>query len=523
MCFLEKHRIRFLCCGLILATQVFNMLHNMIGVGTLAYPSTFKNTGILPGAFITIICSIMVFYSADLIIKNMLKLRRWTFLGISKELYPPIISNIIELLKSVTTFLSSTAFAISALDNLPCIVLLIKNNNGQEIINGRLLNALIIFVFLSLIVLYENIESLKFISSAGLFIFIVAVLMLNGYLIIDHSTSNEYLLYKEYTDDYFLSVSTNCLAFAIHYNATRYYYEIAREELKIILRERENNLTNIETNVLIILENEELNDIDYMNAMSRLENIEIHERSLRIMKFTLFITFLISCILYLIFGISGYIKLGNDVEGDVLNSINDPSPLIKCLKILVGLSVMTAIPLTIHPAVNGIMNVLKEMSEMRCNIYGNNNNRDANVYHNIANNINENPNFIRENFKIIRKIIAILMTFGVMYTAAVIEDLDELLEFKGCTLIVMFVLLIPAIDRLTIIWYYDRIDKEYLWRSILILLLGITIMVAGLASWIHKYSKKENEIKLSNYTNFTSKDCKFGIWKYYFNNNNNLN
>ena len=268
--YIENHRIRFTCCSIILATQVFNMLHNMVGVGTLAFPSTFDDTGLIPGIIITLLCAFMVFQSAELIILNMLRVRRWTFLGISKELYPPIISNIIELLKAITTFFSSTAFAITALDNLPCIF--ISSN-----FNGRILNAIILFILLIIPVILDDINSLDILSLIGLLVFIISVLVLNGYIIINNFENDNYEILTYPNSKWFPSISKNCLAFAIHYNATRYYYEIAREELKIILRERDNLTTN-EEEVLTILENDKLSDIDYMNAMSTLD-IEIHEQS----------------------------------------------------------------------------------------------------------------------------------------------------------------------------------------------------------------------------------------------------
>jgi amino acid permease len=526
---IENHRIKFSCCSLILATQIFNMLHNMVGVGTLAYPSTFKNAGIIPGTIITVISGIMVYYSAELIILNMLRVKKWTFLGISKEIYHPIISKIIELLKSITTFLSSTAFAITALDSLPCLTLSIENG-GEEIINGRLLNAFIIFIFLCFVVLYEDINSLSIISFIGLFVFIGTVFTLNGYIIMYSFPKNKYEVLTEPNWDWMLAISTNCLAFAIHYNATRYYYEVAREELKKILREKENK-TSTETNVLITLDNNDLNDVDYMEAMSRL-NSEVHEQSKKIMKDSLVVTFIIASIIYLVFGISGYIKLGDNVKGDMLLSIKVGTTFINVLRLLIAISVITAIPLTIHPAVDGLMNIIKEC-ECRCNIYGNN--RDGNNYNLMANNQNENNpnknntnennpnknnNFIINNYKIIRKLIAIIMTFGVMYTAAIIEDLKELLTLKGSTLIVMFVLLIPSIDRLRIIYLFDNENKEYLGRSILILILGISIMICGVYEWYRKYIEEDDShIIHKNYTNITSKDCPIGIWEYYFNKN----
>ena len=102
--------------------------------------------------------------------------------------------------------------------------------------------------------------------------------------------------------------------------------------------------------------------------MSTLD-IEIHEQSKKIMRHSLIITFVISSILYLVFGISGYIKLGENIKGDVLLSIKGASIFINILKLLISISVTTAILLTIHPAADGLMNVLKEIN-CRCNLFG---------------------------------------------------------------------------------------------------------------------------------------------------------
>lgn len=458
--------------GFKISLQCINMIHNMIGVGSLTFAAIFKEASLIPAVILALITCACEITSSLQIVQNMIESKKQTFLGIARFVFGDCWARTVEIIKTITTVFSSLAFAIAALD---CIPEGLEEIFGINIFIGRL--AVTIYMYLSLIyfVTRPNIEDLGFLSTLGVILFftssiIIIVFMLAGFIEIE----DRKITPLNIKSSIFEALSSISLSFAMHYNIPRYFMEFGY---------------NPEQNP----------DVDHKEPYEK-------------MKKAILFSNIVAIIWYMLIGGVGYYVFGDSVKGDIINSFNkDAGITISIIKIALGISLVTAIPLVIYPAQDGITNNIygkknnnrNNVSELGNNSllsnnqenYGTNNllSQDINNQENEAHeesllSQNNSISKITEDHEIVKtkKIISVILLTIVMTGSYFINDLKELLTLKGATLIVFFVYILPSIDGI-FIGFKNNKSLYQLKTPICIFLFGMTCLIGGVYAWYEDY------------------------------------
>jgi solute carrier family 38 (sodium-coupled neutral amino acid transporter), member 11 len=203
----------------------------------------------------------------------------------------------VEFVVALLPFGTCIAYAVLIADFIPAAIQAFRPTDSYAA--GRTSITLIIGCgVLFPLCLLRNLSSLKFTSVAGVVSMIFASCVVIE-AIVDHKPTNlPASTIVRFDGGLFTAMSLISVAFTMHYNAQRYYQELADRTLQRIGR-------------------------------------------------IIFGSFTFAFVLYVFVGIFGVLEFGDDVQSNVINNFS-PSPVINATRVFLSLAIIASFPLPFH-------------------------------------------------------------------------------------------------------------------------------------------------------------------------------
>jgi len=407
---------------------VINMLHNILGVGVLSIAITLYYgslvIALMINALMCMVSIISTFLTVDMMVLT--QVTNWNGL-IQKAFNKPRIARTTVGIISLTTFFSSVAFAIIAIDGIV--------NSG--ILSNRIYSGALVFIITLPLALIKNMEALKFSSTLGLFGIGFASAVVVYFAVTNSIPASEKgdVVIIGYNFSVFMCFAIFALSYAMQYNVPRFYCEL-----------RQGSSTD--------------------------------EEAVRKMKKATIISNVISLIWYTVTGVAGYLCFGDKSTGDILNAFVNEGNIIKIVRLVLSASIITSIPLTLHCCRQEFISLLFGKYKWNTDaILKIDHENENDSYHSLS------EEFIQIEDKTelpstTRKWISTIILALICLIASTISKIEILLSFKGATLISFIVFFLPTICA------YKLKPRNWKWRSFVLTSTGLICTIFGLIAAI---------------------------------------
>ncbi|EER34317.1 conserved hypothetical protein [Candida tropicalis MYA-3404] len=298
-----------------------SLVKTIIGAGLLSMPLAYSTDGIIFGTFIILLAAATSGYGLFLqcYVSRYVPPQHATFFNLCSITYPHL-SVVFDLAIAVQCFGCAISYLVLIRDLMPTIIPYVPYIDESHYKTFWLIVSTLLTVPLSFL---KNLDSLKYTSILALVaIFYMALLVVSHYFVGDIERKGEITLFPTSATGVFSTFSIIVFAFTGHQNM-----------FSIINEARDKSLT----------------------SLTKLVNFAI----------------LVSSLLFIVVGLSGYLTFGQDVDGNVILSY--PNGITTTIgRFAIVFMVTFSFPLMIHPArisVNNIyywirMNVLEKEEQV---------------------------------------------------------------------------------------------------------------------------------------------------------------
>mmetsp|Transcript_10967 Transcript_10967/g.31462 ORF Transcript_10967/g.31462 Transcript_10967/m.31462 type:complete len:508 (-) Transcript_10967:156-1679(-) len=303
-----------------------SLLATMTGGGMLTLPYAFAQTGLVGGTILQLLSAIAAGFSLYILIASSRRTGATTYSGVARRAFGPGAETVVTVMTLCLTVMVTVAYMVLvrdvaevfAEDLLPVFVAMgaqveraEDDDTARTHVGNVALGLLATAVALPLS-LCKSLHGLRFVTPVSMTFMVVLTLA-----VLIRGTTHAVLNWDEVTYDVFPSswgsllsgIPIFTLSYMCHFNAISMHAELTKPT-----RHR--------------------------------------------LKLVILVTISVSTVIYVLFGLSGYLYGGKDVPGDVLTAFDDDDPLIGVGRIGLGLSMLCNIPLMALPTRDLIVGLL---------------------------------------------------------------------------------------------------------------------------------------------------------------------
>ena len=217
-----------------LATAI-SLCANLVGAGLLSLPYTLKRAGLVTGIVAMTGMCVVNACSVLLIARCCDLAQRYSYLDVGRAALGPVAGAAITAVMAVYTLGSCVSFTVLLGDFLPALVC----EGGCDglpaaaaAVTGRaalicLVSALVLFP----LSLQRNLNNLRFTSTLSAVCIVYTALMVAARALRGPTVPLAALSLTTGSEGLFISLPVTCVAFCLHYNVPRFYYELRARSL----------------------------------------------------------------------------------------------------------------------------------------------------------------------------------------------------------------------------------------------------------------------------------------------------
>lgn len=217
-----------------LATSI-SVCANLVGAGLLSLPYTLKRAGLVTGvAAMTTMCVLNAF-SVLLIARCCDLSKKYSYLDVGRSALGPAAGVVITAIMAVYTLGSCVSFTVLLGDFLPALVCE-GGCDGLPPLAAAVTGRTVLIVLVSGLVLFplslqRDLNNLRFTSTLSAVCIVYTALMVSARAIRGPTVPLASLALTTGSEGLFVSLPVTCVAFTLHYNVPRFYFELQRRSL----------------------------------------------------------------------------------------------------------------------------------------------------------------------------------------------------------------------------------------------------------------------------------------------------